>query len=146
VRRCMCGIYEREMKRGVDEEIAESDWENARRSDVNTQTQKLRSRNFFFVICCCCYGQNADSEERAEPPPLLLLLSHTHKHTSIQFNQRSFDFWLLTFDCGKFGFLGYAFSQNQTMKTCVGLSFLYFSLGMTKIAFVVIKIILYCRR
>jgi hypothetical protein len=25
VRRCMCGIYEREMKRGVDEEIAESD-------------------------------------------------------------------------------------------------------------------------
>jgi hypothetical protein len=25
VRRCMCGIYEREMKRGVDEEIGESD-------------------------------------------------------------------------------------------------------------------------
>jgi hypothetical protein len=34
------------------------------------------------------------------------------------------------------------FPKNQPMKTCVGLSFLYFSLGMTKIAFVVIKIIL----
>jgi hypothetical protein len=140
VRRCMCGIYEREMKRGVDEEIGESDWENARRSDVNTQTQKLRSRIFFFVICCCCYGQNADSEERAETPPLLLLLSHTHKHTSIQ----STLFWLLT--VVNLVFWVMLFPKNQPMKTCVGLSFLYFSLGMTKIAFVVIKIILYCHR
>jgi hypothetical protein len=137
-------LWERNEKGGFDEEIGESDWENARRSDVNTQTQKLRSRIFFFVICCCCYGQNADSEERAETPPLLLLLSHTHKHTSIQFNQRSFDFWHLT--VVNLVFWVMLFPKNQPMKTCVGLSFLYFSLGMTKIAFVVIKIILYSHR
>jgi hypothetical protein len=69
-------------------------------------------------ICCCCYGQNADSEERAETPPLL---SQTQTH----FNSINA---LLTFDCGKFGFLGYAFSQKSTHENlCWFVLFILFS-------------------